>query len=93
MRFRRLEWTESIAEKIMRKHNVDLEDVKQVCSSQDSLTRRGRRKMYIILGQTEAGRYLSVVLAPRNEPGVFAVVTARDMDNNERKLYQREKRR
>lgn len=93
MRFKRLEWSERVVEKIIRKHNVTLEEVRQVCSSRDSFTRRSRRKMYIVLGQTEAGRYLSIVLAPRKESGVFGVVTARDMDDKERKLYQRERKR
>ena len=45
-------------------------------------------KTYNILGQTLSGRYLFVVIALRRK-GVAYVVTARDMDNKEKKLYRK----
>ena len=47
---------------------------------------------YLLIGNTEAGRYLAVVLGPRGR-GVYGLITARDADQAERRLYQRHRRR
>ncbi len=42
---------------------------------------------YVALGRTFAGRYLMVALRPLGK-GVFKVLTARDMDSRERRIYR-----
>jgi uncharacterized DUF497 family protein len=49
--------------------------------------RRGRRR-YHVYSQTDSGRYLFVVL-DRKADNSFYVVTAREMDDGERKYYLR----
>jgi len=51
--------------------------------------RRGREGLYKLFSRTEAGRYLLVVLADRGR-GVFRIVTAREMTESEKRLYERE---
>lgn len=50
--------------------------------------RKARLGRYHIIGQTEAGRYLAVFVAPRGR-GVYGLVTARDADDAERRAYLR----
>lgn len=49
---------------------------------------RTRGDRYGLVGQTDAGRYLTVIVAPRGV-AVYALITARDSDAAERRLYRR----
>lgn len=49
---------------------------------------RGRRRRYYVLGRTEVGRYLFVVLG-RKRSGRFRVITAREMTRAERRRFRR----
>ena len=68
------------------RHNVEPEEVEEVCQSRN-LFERGRDGTYQITGQTEAGRYLSIVVVPRRNG--FYPVTARDADNKERRRFKK----
>jgi hypothetical protein len=50
--------------------------------------RRTRQKLYIALGKTLDGR-LAFVVFRRLSAGIIRVVTARDMDDSERRLFRR----
>jgi uncharacterized DUF497 family protein len=50
--------------------------------------RRTREKRYIALGRTFDGR-LALVVFRRLPGGVVRVITARDMDDSERRLFRR----
>jgi uncharacterized DUF497 family protein len=71
------------------KHLVRPDEVEDVCLTEDQppVIRRARDGQYVVLGQTAAGRYLLVVLAPVRE-GVFRLVTARDMEPRERRYFR-----
>jgi hypothetical protein len=51
--------------------------------------RRSRQELYIALGETLDGR-LAFVVFRRLSRGLIRVVTARDMENSERRLFRRE---
>jgi uncharacterized DUF497 family protein len=72
-------------EHIWTKHHVTPEEVEEVCFSQPVVL-RGRDESYAVFGQTEAGRYLVVLLYPRGS-GVYGLATARDMTDAERRRY------
>ncbi|MDO8688411.1 MAG: BrnT family toxin [Dehalococcoidia bacterium] len=72
------------------RHHVSVEEVEQVVFG-GHLTYRTRQGRYRFIGQTAAGRYLAIIVAPR-EHGVYGLVTARDADQGERRLYQRQRR-
>ncbi|HEY7064985.1 MAG TPA: BrnT family toxin [Chloroflexota bacterium] len=79
------------AEHIWEKHRVTPEEVDEVCFA-EPWSLRGRDGSYACFGETEAGRYLVVFLYPRGR-GVFAVATARDMTDAERRRYRQAGRR
>ncbi len=80
-------WDEQSVEHIAR-HQVTPREVEEVCFGSRSLVfKRGKR--YIVLGQTEAGRYLFVVVDRVHHHKGY-VVTARAMDEKERRRFKRE---
>lgn len=85
-------WNEDIIEHIA-KHNVTPEEVEEVCFGQPLIVKskqaaKGANPTYYALGQTETGRYLFIMFIYFKQ-GRAMVVTARDMDQAERKYYQR----
>jgi len=71
------------------KHRITPEEVEQVVFSTHSLKRKGKgSNVYYVLGQTDNGRYLFVVL--RDFKRNFAyVITAREMSNSEKKWFNK----
>ncbi len=92
MRIENFIWLDNIVEKLEVKHRVSCAEVEQVFKNQPHIRymSKGRRRrdenVYAAYGQTEAGRYLTVFFI--HKPGNFAlIISARDMDNKERKRY------
>lgn len=84
-----LEIDDVILEKIQVKHGVSFEEVEEACLDGAVHVRRGRDGLYKAFGRSGSGRYLLVVLVGAGG-GVWRVVTAREMTDAERRLYQRE---
>ena len=78
-------------EEHIARHHVSVAEAEQVVSS-NVFIRRARQGYLRLIGQTEAGRHLTIFVAPRGG-GVYALVTARDATQAERRLYQRHRRR
>lgn len=70
-------------------HNVTPEEAEEVFID-NPIYRKSREGKYLAFGQTLEGRYLTVVFVCKRK-GIIRVITARDMDKKERKLYRREK--
>src|SRR5687767_9556625 len=70
------------------RHNVTVDEVAAVVSG-DYVAVRGRHNRYVVIGTTEEGRALAVVVGPRDEPGTYGLVTARPASRGERALYRR----
>ncbi len=90
-RIEALEIDDNILDKIESRHGVPFHEVEEACYSQHRHVRRGRQGLCKIFSQTEAGRHLLVVLTDVGG-GVWRVVTAREMTDQERRLYRRERR-
>lgn len=88
MRVEEIHIDEHILDKIESKHGLSFDEVEEAVFAVPRQLRRGRGRLYTLLGRTGAGRYLLVVLAPQGD-AVFKVVTARDMDEAERRIYAR----
>ena len=88
MRRFEFEWDDENVEHIAR-HHVSPEEVEEVFRTRFHLM-QSRLGRYVALGQTEAGRYLFCPFE-RKGPSLIRVVTARDMEAWERKLYQRKR--
>jgi uncharacterized DUF497 family protein len=82
-------WDERNVEHIAR-HQVEPHEVEQVIWDDPHARRGPGKSRYRLYGQTDAGRYLFIVL-DREYDDVFYVVTARDMDKREKKQYRRGK--
>ena len=88
-------WSDADIEHIAR-HGVSPDEVEEVVALRP-VWRRGRRhpvtgrKSLYALGQTEAGRFLFVVLSPRGRSRARCI-TAMDMDSATRAFYMRHRR-
>ncbi len=93
MRVEEIIWLDAIVEKLAVKHQVAPDEVEEVLRNKPKFrfVENGEREgedVYLALGQTDAGRYLSVVFIYK--PSAQALIlSARDMAKKERKLYGR----
>lgn len=72
-------------------HGVDPGGAEEIVAGRYHMRqRRGNR--YGAIAQTLEGRYLTVIV-DRRDDGTFFVVTARDADQDERRLYHRHRPR
>jgi len=89
MRIKRFEWDNVNIEHIS-KHTVTPDEAEEVFADDAAIFLRSHSGRFIALGQTEAGRYLTVVY--ERKTGAIRVITALDMDEKNRKRYRRERR-
>lgn len=72
------------------RHNVTMTEVEEVVFGMHSI-RRERNGYYRLVGQTDAGRYLTIFVVPFGG-GVYSLVTARDATASERRKYRKQRR-
>lgn len=74
-------------EEHIARHGVSVMEAEEVALGQHVVfrTRHGR---YALLGETEAGRCLKLIVASRGR-GVYGLVTARDASEAEHRLFRR----
>jgi uncharacterized DUF497 family protein len=84
-------WLWQFVEKLEVKHNVKTTEVEEVFANRPRFrfVAKGNRSgedVYSAMGQTDAGRYLTVffILKPHH---LALVISARDMDKKERREY------
>lgn len=70
-------------------HGATVEEVWEVVRGAPAVERT-RLDRFLVIGQTFAGRYLTLVVAPRREGG-HSLVTARDADDSERRRFRRQR--
>ena len=86
-------WLGNIVDKLSVKHHVETYEVEEVLNvnPQFRFVEKGDRKdenVYMALGQTEAGRYLTVLFIYKRTKEAL-ILSARDMATKERKMYGR----
>ena len=86
MRFKSFEWDETNINHTAA-HGVAPTEAEETCSRK-ALILKSRQNRYYVLGQTDDGRYLTVIIQPKFF-GRIRVITARDMTAVERHRYQR----
>ena len=91
MKVRRILWLDQFVTKLEVKHHVTTFEVEEVLQSEIKLRRIAKgdvqgEDVYLALGKTEAGRYLSVFFILKKDSSMLPI-NARDMDNRERKQY------
>jgi len=86
-------WLRAIVDKLAIKHHVDPDEVEEVFAGSPKFrfVEKGEREgenVYMALGQTEAGRYLTVLFIYKKTKEAL-ILSARDMAKKERKMYGR----
>ena len=88
LRIESLEIDDHVLNKIESKHGIAFEEVEEACLSEKRHIRRSREGLYKLFSQTAAGRYVLVVLVNLGR-GDWKIVTAREMTDSERRLYNK----
>ncbi len=91
MRITSLDWDEENILHILTRHNVNPEEVEEVCFSSACVVEKAGQNIYYITGQTESGRYLMTVLRFLGH-GKARVITSRDMDLKEKSRHKKKMR-
>lgn len=92
MKIEEIIWKPFIVEKNERKHDVSTTEVEEILHGRKKVRKisRGNVKgedVYVALGQTMAGRYLTVFFILKRNRSVLPI-SARDMDAKEKKRYK-----
>ena len=87
-----------VEEKLFKKHHIEVWEIEEVIYDDPYAFSITYRDCYFIYGQTFSGRYLLVLvrvlssekvsrLGFRSESHLIKIITARDMNTKQRKLY------
>ena len=93
MRIEGVIWLRDIVDKLAFKHHVETDEVEEVLNGKPKFrfVEKGERRgedVYLALGQTDAGRYLSVLFIYKKTKDAL-ILSARDMARKERRRYGR----
>ena len=93
MVIRKIIWKDQFVEKLEQKHGVSVPEAEEVLGINAHIRRVSKggvkdENVYAAYGQTNAGRYL-IVFYIRKISGALLPISARDMDDAERKYYER----
>ncbi|MBI4691603.1 MAG: BrnT family toxin [Nitrospirae bacterium] len=93
MKINGLIWFDDIIEKLIKKHNVQQSEVREVLSGKQNFrfVEKGHRSgenVYAAMGKTNSGRYLIVFFVYKTDKRAL-ILSARDMTKTERKLYEK----
>ncbi|HEX9732059.1 MAG TPA: BrnT family toxin [Thermoanaerobaculia bacterium] len=91
MRIEGIIWLRAVVDKLGYKHNVETFEVEEALSNRPKIRRieKGQRKgedVYMALGQTNAGKYLTVLFILKPDDQAL-ILSARNMAPKERKRY------
>jgi uncharacterized protein len=96
MRIEGVIWLNAIVDKLAVRHHVAMHEVEEVLSNNPKFRfiERGDRQdedVYMALGQTDAGRYLTVLFIYKTTKTTAEalILSARDMADKERRQYGR----
>jgi len=93
VRIEEIIWLDTIVEKLAVKHCVIPDEVEEVLRNKPKFRfvekgNQAREHVYLALGQTDSGRYLAVIFVYKLSNQAL-ILSARDMANKERKMYDR----
>ena len=91
-----------VREKLFKKHNIEIWEVEEVIYDDPHAFSITYRDCYFIYGQTFSGRYLLILvrllsleevtkLGFKQGINVIKIITARDMNKNQRKMYNKKR--
>ena len=79
-------WLDWVMEKLLEKHGVDPAEVEEAFFNKPYKVRKASSGKYLLYGQSTDGRYLFVVFAWEGRR--VKVISARDMESDERRYYK-----
>ncbi len=91
-----------VREKLFKKHNIEIWEVEEVIYDDPHAFSITYRDCYFIYGQTFSGRYLLILIRLLSSEEVtklgfkqginfIKIITARDMNKNQRKMYNKKR--
>lgn len=91
----RIIWKDQFVEKLAEKHGVSITETEEVLFAEPHIRKMSKgqvkgENVYAAYGQTKGGRYL-IVFYILKLTGAILPISARDMDDAERKYYGRQK--
>lgn len=86
MNIRNLIWNEWNVEHTA-KHGISQEEIEEACFTKHFDIKNGKSKI-AVWGQSSVGRYVIIILGIR-ECGDFYPISARDMEEREKKFYKK----
>ena len=89
--FREVRWTDWSEDHLVR-HGVTPGEVEEVLFTRPRWTTKGREDTTLVYGSTAVGRLLMVVTVDEGD-GLAFVVTAREMNAQEKRIYRRKSRK
>jgi uncharacterized DUF497 family protein len=86
-------WLRAVIDKLAFKHHVEIHEVEELLVGEPKFrfVEKGEREsedVYMALGRTDAGRYLTVLFIHKKTKEAL-ILSARDMAEKERKMYGR----
>jgi hypothetical protein len=86
-------WLRTVIDKLAFKHHVEIQEVEELFAgtAKFRFVEKGEREgenVYLALGRTDAGRYLTVLFIHKKTKEAL-ILSARDMAEKERKMYGR----
>ena len=93
MRIEEIVWLDVIVDKLAVKHGVEIEEVEELLGNDPRFRfvqsgKRAGEDVYVDSGQTDAGRYLTVLFIHK-ATGDALILSAREMADWERKRHER----
>jgi len=93
LKIKSIVWFDDIIEKLIRKHNVQQYEVREVLANKPHFrfVEKGHRtseNVYAALGKTDSDRYLVVFFVYKTDQRVL-ILSARDMTKAERRRYDK----
>jgi uncharacterized DUF497 family protein len=84
-----IRWTEQSVDHTA-KHGISPEEIEEVCFNEmiSPYIRSGKDNLHYVFGRTDAGRFI-IVVVKYERPGQVGIITARDMNDWEKKYFMR----
>ncbi len=82
-------WTQAVVDKIWQKHRVTPEEVEEAILDDKLICLKGASNSYCVYGQAVSGRYLFTVVRKKDKGARYKVITARDMQDKEKRYYKK----
>lgn len=82
-------WSQGTVDKLWQKHRLSPEEVEEAIFDDRPICHKGPSGSYCVYGKAVSGRYIFIVVRKKNGGVKYKVITARDMQDNEKRYYNK----